>query len=73
MTTLSIADDLVAEMVKRTGLSGPSEAVEAFVREKLDLSRQAAALDALWGSIQWQGDLETSRLDRDLGADDNCR
>ncbi len=73
MTTLQIADELVAETVKRTGLDTASEAVEAFLREQFDLKRQAEALDALWGSTQWEGDLEMSRLSRDLGSSDDHR
>lgn len=63
MTTIEIDDQVVAEAIRRTGLSEKNQAVETYMRERFELEEQAEAARQLWGSFEWQGDLNASRLD----------
>ncbi len=62
MRTIELDDELVAETVRATGAKSEREAIEAALRLQLSLENQKRGLRELWGSFDWQGDLEDSRL-----------
>lgn len=72
-TNIVIDDAVMAEALRATGLRTKREAVEAGLRLLARRARQAAAAD-LFGTVDWQGDLDAERRDevqsptRDGGA-----
>lgn len=62
MTNVLLDDELVADAMRFTGAATEQEAVETTLRERLKLAEQARAARELFGSFQWQGNLEESRL-----------
>ena len=60
MTDVALDDELVAETMRFTGLNEQDKAVEAVLRLQLGLESQQKAARELWGSFEWQGDLEES-------------
>ena len=67
-TNIEIDDALMAEAMAELGVSTKKEAVETGLRTALQLRRQAAAIDQLWG-IGWDGDLEAMRMDKPRSQD----
>lgn len=61
-TNIVIDDELMAQVMQRTGLRTKREAVEAGLRALLKL-REQEKLRALRGRLQWEGDLEAMRRD----------
>jgi Arc/MetJ family transcription regulator len=61
-TNIDINDRLMAEAMEATGLRTKRETVEAALRLLARRKRQASAL-ALFGQIEWQGDLDAQRRD----------
>jgi Arc/MetJ family transcription regulator len=62
-TNIEIDDTLMANALAATGAKTKREVVERGLRTLLDLKRQADALRSLRGTVAWEGDLETMRLD----------
>jgi Arc/MetJ family transcription regulator len=61
-TNIEIDDDLLQQIMKRTGAKTKREAVHESMETKLRLLRQGDAILSLWGIGGWEGDLEKSRL-----------
>ena len=62
-TNIEIDDALMAEALKLSGAKTKREVVEEGLRTLVRLGRQGAALRALRGSVQWEGDLDAMRRD----------
>jgi Arc/MetJ family transcription regulator len=62
-TNIEIDDKLMADTLRITGLRTKREAVELGLRTLIRL-RQQASLKRLRGKIDWEGDLESMRLDK---------
>jgi Arc/MetJ family transcription regulator len=60
-TNIEIDDNLIQQVMKKTGAPTKKAAVEAGLRLQLKLEGQKKIL-ALVGKVQWDGDLEQSRL-----------
>jgi Arc/MetJ family transcription regulator len=61
-TNIEIDDRLMKDAMKATGLKTKRETVEAGLRLLARLKRQSDAR-ALFGKVDWQGDLHRERLD----------
>ena len=61
-TNIVIDDDLMADVLKMTGLKTKREAVELGLKTLIKLKRQQY-LKKFKGKLHWQGDLEAMRLD----------
>lgn len=61
-TNIVIDDAVMAEALRATGLRTKREAVEAGLRLLARRARQAAAAD-LFGTVDWQDDLDAERRD----------
>ena len=64
-TNIVIDDKLMRETLRATGLKTKREAVEMGLRTLLRLRKQAG-IRRLRGKLDWQGDLDTMRADRDF-------
>jgi Arc/MetJ family transcription regulator len=64
-TNIEIDDELLAVVMKRTGVKTKREAVERSLRTELRLIEQADAIRSLRG-IGWHGDLEEMRASREF-------
>ena len=62
-TNIDIDDRLVAEAMAVTGLSTKKAVVEEALRRLIRLKREEETL-SLYGTVDWDGDLEQSRLGR---------
>ena len=62
-TNIEIDDRLLADTLRATGLRTKREVVELGLRTLLRLEKQGL-LKRLRGKIDWQGDLESTTLDR---------
>lgn len=62
-TNIDIDDRLVAEAMAVTGLSTKKAVVEEALRRLISLKREEETL-SLYGTVDWDGDLEQSRLGR---------
>ena len=62
-TNIVIDEDLMQETLRLTGIKTKREAVEKGLRTLLRLERQAQ-LRKFRGKLDWQGDLEATRVDR---------
>ena len=60
--TIVIADDLMANALKMTGLRTKREAVELGLKTLIRLKQQER-IRQFRGSLSWQGDLEEMRSD----------
>jgi Arc/MetJ family transcription regulator len=61
-TNIVIDDALMAEALRATGLRTKRQVVEAGLRLLARRARQAATAD-LFGTVDWQGDLDAERCD----------
>lgn len=61
-TNIDIDDRLMADAMDSSGLSTKRETVEAALRLLARRKRQASA-GALFGRVDWQGDLDAERSD----------
>ncbi|WP_112381560.1 type II toxin-antitoxin system VapB family antitoxin [Sphingomonas carotinifaciens] len=61
-TNIEIDDALMAEAMEATGARTKKEAVEAALRQLVQLKRQAGIRE-LRGKIEWIGDLDAMRRD----------
>ncbi|PWS37813.1 DUF2191 domain-containing protein [Falsiroseomonas bella] len=59
-TNIDIDDRLMAEVLKETGLPSKRAAVEEGLRLLLQVRRQRRIRE-LFGTVDWQGDLDESR------------
>ena len=64
-TNIEIDDELIKEALRLSGLRTKRAAVEAGLRLLIRLKRQEDILH-LAGKVQWDGNLDESRQDRDL-------
>jgi Arc/MetJ family transcription regulator len=64
-TNIIIDDELMKEAQEATGLKTKKAVVEEALKRLVRSKRQVAALDALWGSADWQGDLNAMRERQD--------
>jgi Arc/MetJ family transcription regulator len=60
-TNIEIDDQLIAKVLKTSGLRTKRAAVDAGLRLLLQLKAQTRIL-SLRGKVKWEGDLEQSRL-----------
>ncbi len=63
-TNIEIDDELLRDVMRKTGAKTKREAVEQSLRTALRLKEQAEAVRGLRGIGVWEGDLEKSRLSR---------
>lgn len=61
-TNIEIDDALMAEAMEATGARTKKEAVEAALRQLVQLKRQAGIRE-LRGKMEWAGDLDAMRRD----------
>jgi Arc/MetJ family transcription regulator len=61
-TNIEIDDGLMKKVMRGTGARTKRAAVEAVMRQYVQLQKQEKALKGLWGAAQWEGNLEESRL-----------
>lgn len=64
--TIDIDDGLMAAAMETTGLKTKKAVIEEALRRIVVYPRQVAALRALKGSADWEGDLKAMRKDRHL-------
>jgi Arc/MetJ family transcription regulator len=62
-TNIEIDDELLAQVMKRSGAKTKREVVDASLRVALRLQKQGDTIRSLRG-IGWEGDLEESRSSR---------
>ena len=62
-TNILIDDKLMKDTLRMTGLKTKREAVELGLRTLLRLRKQAE-IQRFRGKLNWQGDLDSMRLDR---------
>ena len=62
-TNIVIDDELMAEVLKVTGIRTKREAVEMGLKVLLRLKKQEG-IRAFRGQLDWQGDLDAMRSDR---------
>jgi Arc/MetJ family transcription regulator len=63
-TNIEIDDELLKQVMKRSGAKTKRAAVDASLRIALRLQRQGDAIRSLRGIGEWEGDLERSRLSK---------
>ena len=61
--TVELDDLLLQQAIAATGAATAKDAVELALKTLIGLKAQAGIRD-LFGTIQWEGDLELSRLNR---------
>jgi Arc/MetJ family transcription regulator len=61
-TNIVIDDDLMKEVLEKTGIKTKREAVEAGLKLLLKMKNQEKILE-LRGKIHWEGDLDDMRRD----------
>ena len=62
-TNIDIDDDLMKQAMEATGVATKKAAVEAALRKVVQLKKQEKILE-LFGTIQWEGDLDAMRETR---------
>ena len=62
-TNIDIDDALIAEAMVASGLTTKKAVVEEALRRLVHQKREEQTL-ALYGTVDWEGDLEQSRLGR---------
>ena len=62
-TNIDIDDALIAEAMAATGLATKKAVVEEALRRLIRQKQEEQTL-ALYGTVDWEGDLEQSRLGR---------
>ena len=62
-TNIVIDDELMAEVLKATGISTKREAVEMGLKALLKLKKQES-IRGFRGKLDWQGDLDVMRSER---------
>lgn len=66
-TNIDIDDALIAEAMTATGLGTKKAVVEEALRRLIRLKHEERTL-ALYGTVDWHGDLEESRKGRENAA-----
>ncbi len=61
-TNIEIDDELLKQVMRRSGAKTKRAAVDASLRIALRLQKQGDAIRSLRGIGEWEGDLERSRL-----------
>ncbi len=64
-TNIDIDDQLMDEAMQKTGSRTKKAVVEAGLRSLLDIRAQAD-IRQLYGKVTWEGNLEESRLGRNV-------
>ncbi|MGA3082088.1 MAG: type II toxin-antitoxin system VapB family antitoxin [Terracidiphilus sp.] len=64
-TNIEIDDELMRQAMKATGAATKKAAVEACLRQTVQLKEQAKIRE-LFGKVQWEGDLDAMREGRFL-------
>jgi Arc/MetJ family transcription regulator len=64
-TNIDIDDGLMEQAMEATGASTKKAAVEACMRQTIQLKKQAKIRE-LFGKVQWEGDLDAMREGRFL-------
>jgi Arc/MetJ family transcription regulator len=62
-TNIDIDDTLLKKVMHSSKSRTKKAAVDAALRRYVQLEEQAKVLE-LWGKVEWEGDLEQSRLSR---------
>ncbi|MFO1037203.1 MAG: type II toxin-antitoxin system VapB family antitoxin [Geminicoccaceae bacterium] len=60
--TIEVDEALMAEVLQATGIRTESEVVDVALRLLVRRAQQSSARD-LFGTVEWQGDLDTERRD----------
>ncbi|HWB33673.1 MAG TPA: type II toxin-antitoxin system VapB family antitoxin [Acidobacteriaceae bacterium] len=68
-TNIEIDDKLMKQTMRASGKRTKRAAVEAAMRHFVQLKNQEKALRELWGSVEWEGNLDQSRLGRFAGQE----
>jgi Arc/MetJ family transcription regulator len=61
-TNIEIDDALISEVMQSTGAKTKREAVDASLRQTVQLKRQGAALKALWGIGEMDPDYDYKKM-----------
>jgi len=69
-TNIDIDDKLMKQAMKATGATTKKAAVEAALRQVVQLKKQAKIRD-LFGKVQWEGDLDAMREGRFLSSEES--
>lgn len=64
-TNILIDDTLIADVLKATGLKTKREAVEQGLKTLLQLKHQEA-IKAFKGKLNWEGDLDSMRTNKEM-------
>jgi Arc/MetJ family transcription regulator len=64
-TNIDIDDELIREAMQKTGSPTKKAVVETALRLLLDI-RSQADIRQLYGKIKWEGNLDESRLGRNV-------
>ncbi|HMQ58274.1 MAG TPA: type II toxin-antitoxin system VapB family antitoxin [Rhizobiaceae bacterium] len=62
-TNIEIDDELLAETMKISGKTSKREAVQDALELFLRIRRDQARIRELYGTVQWEGDLDAMRRD----------
>ena len=62
-TNIVIDDDLMKEVLEKTGIKTKREAVDQGLRLLLQRAEQVKMIRELRGKIKWEGDLDEMRRD----------
>lgn len=65
-TNIDIDDELMKTAQEVTGLKTKKAVVEEGLRQLVKFRQQVAAIQALKGSADWEGDLRSMREDREV-------
>jgi len=68
-TNIDIDDALMAKAMECTGIKVKKDVVEAALRTLVKIKGQSC-IDLLYGTIQWEGDLNWMRTDKPLPSFD---
>lgn len=60
-TNIDIDDALLAEAMRVTGATTKKQAVENALRESLERRKSREKIRALYGKVEWKGDLDAMR------------
>jgi len=62
-TNIDIDDRLLKKVMRSSGSPTKKAAVDKALRRYMQMEEQAKILE-LWGTVEWEGNLEESRLSR---------
>ena len=70
-TNIEIDDELLAETMKISGKTSKREAVQDALELFVRIRRDQARIRELYGTVDWEGDLDAMRRDQPLRSPEN--